>query len=222
MKNGIKSDRWDKVYKDFKGKRFSVWKEDATPFFKDKIAFLKMGGVKRILDAGCGDGRNLLAFAKAGFEMVGIDYSQEACERARRVIAQYPKTQIICQDLRNLNSSNAFDAIVCDYVMVHLEDGKKVIQNFFNALKKNGFLLVEFLSTDDPSYSKGEKVGKSAFLSHGIFHRFYSLDEVKDLLSSFKILEIRKILHADPDHVADYPRSKKHKHDSIYVLCTKR
>ncbi|MDP4008707.1 MAG: hypothetical protein Q8P68_05955 [Candidatus Peregrinibacteria bacterium] len=38
---GIKPSRWDKVYKDFQGDRFSVWKEFATPFFTDKIQFLK-------------------------------------------------------------------------------------------------------------------------------------------------------------------------------------
>ena len=98
--NGMSSNRWDKVYNYFKGKRFSVWKEDITPFLE-------------------------------------------------------------------------------------------------------------------------EKVGENSFISHGIFHHFYSLDEVKNLLSLFKLLEIRKIRHQDPSHVADYPRSKRHTHDSIYVLCNK-
>ncbi len=219
--NGMSSNRWDKVYNDFKGKRFSVWKEDITPFLEEEIDFLKNRGVKKILDAGCGDGRNLLAFAKAGFEMTGIDISQEACPRAKRVVKQYPQTKVICQDLTDLNGADEYDAIICDYVMVHLQDGKKVIENFHRALGRNAYLLIEFLSTDDPSFGKGEKVGENSFISHGIFHHFYSLDEVKNLLSLFKILEIRKIRHQDPNHVADYPRSKRHTHDSIYVLCNK-
>lgn len=218
---GVKSTRWDKVYKDFKGKRFSVWKEDTTLFFKNKIPFLKKNGVKKILDAGCGDGRNLLTFAKAGFEMVGMDSSKEACQRAQRVAKRYPKTRVIQHDLRDLNSKNEFDAIICDYVLVHLENGRDIIQNFFRALKNGGYLLIEFLSIDDPSYGQGKKVGKNAFTDHDIFHRFYDLDEVKNILSAFEILEINKIKHEDPKHVEDYPRSKKHQHDSIYVLCKK-
>jgi 2-polyprenyl-3-methyl-5-hydroxy-6-metoxy-1,4-benzoquinol methylase len=210
------------VYKDFKGTRFSVWREGATPFFTDKIQFLKDNNVKKILDAGCGDGRNLSAFAKARFIIVGMDSSQEACNRAKRVTVKYPGTEILNQDLKNLNSQNEFDTILCDYVAVHLENIEKVIQNFFSALKKDGYLLIEFLSTDDPSYGDGQRIGKNIFVNQGIFHTFYTLDEVKKLLSSFKILEIQKIKHEDPDHVENYPRNKRHQHDSIYVLCKKQ
>jgi 2-polyprenyl-3-methyl-5-hydroxy-6-metoxy-1,4-benzoquinol methylase len=216
------STRWDKVYKDFKGTRFSVWRESATPFFADKIQFLQDNNVKKILDAGCGDGRNLSAFARAGFEMVGMDSSQEACNLAERVAEKYPQTKVLHQDLKNLNSQNEFDTILCDYVTVHLENIEKVIQNFFSALKKDGYLLIEFLSTDDPSYGDGQKIGKNTFVNCGIFHTFYTLNEAKKLLSSFKILEFQKIKHEDPDHVEDYPRNKRHQHDSIYVLCQKQ
>jgi len=218
---GINSLRWDKVYRDFNGKRFSVWKEDATPFFVEKIPFFKNNNVKKILDAGCGDGRNLQAFAKAGFQMTGIDSSREACKRAQRVLKNFPDTNVIEQDLKNLNVVGLFDAIICDYVLVHLEKAEKIIQLFLNALKTNGYLLIEFLSTDDPSCKRDENIRDNTLVSHGIFHKFYSTNEVEVLLSAFNILELRKIQHYDPDHVEDYPRSKNHKHDSIYVLCQK-
>jgi SAM-dependent methyltransferase len=215
------TNRWDKVYKDYHAKRFSVWNEIATPFFTDKIQFLKEAGIKKILDAGCGDGRNLNEFAKAGFDVTGIDYSAKACELASRVLMQYPKTKVICQDILDLQTKDQFDTILCDYVMVHLKDAEKAIENFFMALKPNGYLIIEFLSTNDPSFGKGKKLGKNSFINRDIWHTFYSLDEVKELLSAFRILEIQNIKHDDPDHVKDYPRSKPHQHDSIYVFCQK-
>ena len=128
---------------------------------------------------------------------------------------------VIEQDLKNLNVVGLFDAIICDYVLVHLEKAEKIIQLFLNALKTNGYLLIEFLSTDDPSCKRDENIRDNTLVSHGIFHKFYSTNEVEVLLSAFNILELRKIQHYDPDHVEDYPRSKNHKHDSIYVLCQK-
>lgn len=41
----------------------------------------------RILELGCGAGANLWFLAREGFETYGIDYSQSACERARRLIS---------------------------------------------------------------------------------------------------------------------------------------
>jgi SAM-dependent methyltransferase len=218
---GISSSRWDKVYQDFQGQRSSVWKEKATPFFVEKIPFLKENNVEKILDAGCGDGRNLVTFAKAGFHMVGADSSLEACKRSEFATRDFPHTVVVQQDLMNLNMNNTFDAIVCDYVFVHLEDPRRVIDNLLKVLKPSGFFLVEFFSIDDPSYGEGEQVSHNAFMSHGIFSKFYSLEDTEELLDSFHILETQKIRHEDPDHVDDFPRSKKHEHESIYVLCQK-
>ncbi|MDD5291251.1 MAG: class I SAM-dependent methyltransferase [Patescibacteria group bacterium] len=209
--------RWDKVYEDFKGKRFSVWKNGVTPFFADNIPFLKNRGVRKILDGGCGDGRNLLAFAKAGFETIGVDASEEACQRARRVAKKFPKIRIVNKNLEKINYNSEFDGIICDYVMVHLKRGPLVIRNFYRALKSKGFLLIEFLSKDDPSCVEYAE----CYTKNGIFHKFYDLEDVKELLTGFKIIRIKKIKHKDPSHVENYPRSKPHQHDSIFVLCQK-
>jgi SAM-dependent methyltransferase len=41
----------------------------------------------RVLDAGCGAGRNLVFLMRAGFEVWGVDESREAIERVRQVAA---------------------------------------------------------------------------------------------------------------------------------------
>ena len=69
MNNTNSVQQWNKVYDEFKGNRLSVWREHATPFFADKIEHLKHLKFKHVLDAGCGDGRNLIEFAKAGFDV---------------------------------------------------------------------------------------------------------------------------------------------------------
>lgn len=46
----------------------------------------------RILDAGCGSGRNLVYFLRAGYEVFGVDQSAEAISRARRLAASLQPT----------------------------------------------------------------------------------------------------------------------------------
>jgi len=77
--------QWDNVYNRFRGKRLSVWRETATPFFVNKIEYLKYKKVKNILDAGCGDGRNLSAFAQEGFDVMGFDVSSLAIKKCNRL-----------------------------------------------------------------------------------------------------------------------------------------
>ncbi len=219
---GRNPQRWDNVYPEYKGQRFSVWNEEPTGFFLEKADYLKKHGVKKVLDAGCGDGRNLLAFAEQGFDVVGVDSSEEGIRRAHRVSREYPNAEAVQGDLRELNYKDEFDAVICDYVMVHLEDAGKVLRNLFDSLKPGGFLLVEFHSTDDPAFGKGEKVGHNAFMEGGVYYGFHSVEEVKRMLKGFEILETRKMERWDPDLEMDgYPHAKRHKHDSIFVFAKK-
>lgn len=212
--------RWDKVYGDFDYSRFSVWKETSNPYFVSKIPHLREKGVHTILDAGCGDGRNLLAFASAGFQVTGIDASQEACKLAQRVCTIFPDTTIINMPLEDLHSFNEMDTIVCDYVMVHLNKPEIILNNLFNALKPGGYLLIEFLSTDDPH---AVSLSDNNYISYEnkIYHHYYTLEESIGLLNKFHVIEHIKSRHEDPEHVPDYPRSHSHFHDSLYFFCQK-
>lgn len=46
------------------------------------------------------------------------------------------------EDLTTINHQNKFDLIVCVDVMEHIADDQKVFSNFYSALKKGGYLLI--------------------------------------------------------------------------------
>jgi SAM-dependent methyltransferase len=46
------------------------------------------------------------------------------------------------EDLTAINHKDKFDLIVCVDVMEHIPDDKKVFENFFNSLKKDGYLII--------------------------------------------------------------------------------
>lgn len=221
MRNENTEDTWNNVYSNFKGKRFSIWKIKATPWFVQKIPFLKKKGVKKILDAGCGDGRNLNEFAHAGFEMTGIDMSEKGVEKSKRVKKKFPKTKIEQMDLEKMDFKNKFDAIVCDYVFVHVNNEKKVIGNFYKALKKNGLALLEFISIYDTYYGLGKKLTSNTYLYKNVLYRGYSIDYIYKILKKFDILSVDQITHEDPSH-SGYIRAKPHFHNSFYVLARKK
>ena len=46
------------------------------------------------------------------------------------------------EDLKQINHQAEFDIIICVDVMEHIEEDVKVFQNYFRALKNNGYLLI--------------------------------------------------------------------------------
>ena len=174
--------------------------------------------MNKILDAGCGDGRNLKAFSEAGFEVVGVDSSDQALKRVKNV---HNDITVLNADIRRLDYVEEFDVVLCDYFLMHMEDQKEIITKFYNLLKSDGLLIAQFLSINDPSFGEGEKYNSDAFLKNEILTRYNTKEEIRELLGGFEILEIQELSHNDPDHVEDFPRARRHTHVSIYVLAKK-
>ncbi|HEV3203590.1 MAG TPA: class I SAM-dependent methyltransferase [Gemmataceae bacterium] len=107
-------------------------------------------GCKRILDAGCGNGRYtqfLLHQADPDAFLTGFDYSQKMLERARNRLHSDRATQVAA-DLTRLPYADAgFDAIICGWVLEHLPDPRPGLQELARVLRPGGKLLL--LATED-------------------------------------------------------------------------
>ena len=53
----------------------------------DQILRGRIGRGMRVLDAGCGSGRNLVYFLREGYEVFGVDADPQAVESTRRLAA---------------------------------------------------------------------------------------------------------------------------------------
>jgi ubiquinone/menaquinone biosynthesis C-methylase UbiE len=99
----------------------------------------------RVLDAGCGRGEVLLACARAGAAVAGIDYSQTAVDLTRETLAEFPDADIRQGDVTALPWPDAtFDRILFSDVIEHLDPPQTVpaLAEFHRVLKPGGFVLV--------------------------------------------------------------------------------
>lgn len=72
----------------------------------------------RVLDAGCGSGRDLLAMRRAGMMATGLDYSPALAELAR----EHSGCEVVVGDLRAPPfTDGAFDAVWAAACLLHLE-----------------------------------------------------------------------------------------------------
>ena len=95
------SQHWNKVF----SKRTDMFGVDpSTPAIQAAIAF-KKAGVKKIIELGAGQGRDTFYFAKMGFYVQVLDYSQSAIDHIIEKSKTLQLTNFIsaqCCDLRKI------------------------------------------------------------------------------------------------------------------------
>ena len=140
------------------------------------IRFLNMMKGDRILDCGCGTGRDANLFAEKGYNVTGIDISERMLE-----FAEYSgKAVFKLMDMKKITfKPNSFNGIWCCASLYHLkkEDVSRVLLGFNKLLKEKGLL---FLSIKE---GEGEKyVAREIFHGMRKFYAFYTPDEITNLL----------------------------------------
>ncbi len=102
-------------------------------------------GCKRILDAGCGNGRYskfLLKSADPDAVLTSFDYSRQMLHRARKRL-QTPRVTQVAADLTRLPyADQSFDAAVCGWVLEHLPDPRPGLGELARVLRPGGKLLL--------------------------------------------------------------------------------
>ena len=118
-------------------------------YLLDQIMKQRYKGNDRILDEGCGEGRNLRWFAGFGYDIWGIDMDVERLSIAREI---YPnlKENLMHARLSEISFPDAhFDHIICSAVLHFTEDKNhfyRMFSELIRVLKPTGSILVRIAS----------------------------------------------------------------------------
>ena len=106
------------------------------------LKYIKEGG--RILDFGCGGGRDSKYFSDLGYKVDAIDGSVELCKLAR----EYTKLDVKCMDFSDLNKIDFYDGIWACSTLLHVEKNKLlfILKKLRDALKEDGYLYASFVN----------------------------------------------------------------------------
>ena len=140
---------------------------DMSEQYRFFLKYLTPGS--KLLDLGCGSGRDSAYFSSLGFEVTAVDASEELCKRVKENYG----IEAYCIKFEDISFDAEFDAIWACASLLHVEkvNMPKVLSKVSAALKPGGILYASF------------KYGSREHVSNGRFFNDYTESDIGTLLT---------------------------------------
>lgn len=126
-------------------KRVSIQERYSTFDLKEWLRLLyDFKGASRILDLGCGDGRELLYFSPFISRGTGVDGSKNLIQKAKQARAKnkIDNIEFVCADCNEfLQKDTKYDVIYSNFAFYYFEE-KRVLKNILKMLNREGVVYI--------------------------------------------------------------------------------
>ncbi len=160
--------------------------------FANMAVVLALPAGVKILDVGCGSGWLSEYFARLGYEVTGIDISEDLIRMARERVERVPynvdhetalRCRFLVQDVELAPLAEKFDAVICYDSLHHFEDERKVFRHLAEMLDVGGLLFI--LEGHKPTAgSATEDELKDVMRRYGTLESPFSTDYLRALISA--------------------------------------
>ncbi len=188
---------WEKTYSD----NTSFFGEGPSAFSKVALDRFRNEGVRTVLELGCGQGRDTLLFAREGFEVTALDYSEEGLKglatRAEEVgVSAHVETRSF--DVRQMLPfpDGSFDACYSHMLLcmeLSSDELTALVDEIHRILRLGGLALYSVRNTFDPNYRTGIHKSEAMYEIGGFVVHFFSDEKVRSLSDGYEILDIRRM-----------------------------
>jgi len=230
---------WDKSYESIQSKR--LWPEAPTVKGLD-FELWRKHKINRVLDAGCGDGKNMAYVIDNGFYCVGVDASLSALKLCNDYLKRLEyKNFTLYSDIILIESmpfdDDEFKAAICVDVLGHIVKPKEIISELARVLCPGGFLYASVFHPDDSCHQSGlrmesgERPGDFWYTPSvknpsepnlRYYYHFYSENEARNLFNSnkFELISLERREWQEPGH--EKYREEDHTHVSWFALMKRK
>lgn len=168
-------------------KTLNYYNQNADSFIEGTVSvnfkevqdkFLQLLPGKKILDFGCGSGRDTIYFLKSGFDVTATDGSEELCKYA----SEYTGIQVKQMLFQDLDDVDYYDGIWACSSILHLSKNElRIVMNKMSrALKSGGIIYTSF------------KYGNFEGERNGRFFTDFTIDEFTDFVKDVKEMVIEE------------------------------
>jgi SAM-dependent methyltransferase len=190
---------WEEAFKD-KQEIWGLKPAKSTVITKDFFVEQK---VKSVLIPGIGYGRNAQIFRDNGMTVTGIEISETAIELSKKHFGNEMKIHHGSVTEMPFDN-NLYDGIFC-YGLIYLLDKSertKLIQDCYNQLKENGFMVFTVITKQAVTYGQGTNIGKDRFeMFGGVKIFFYDSKTIAEEFGKSGLFEITEVTENYPFHL---------------------
>ena len=165
------------------------YNENARAYFDSTVA-LDMGKLygpflkhlrpgSKVLDAGCGSGRDSLFFKNQGFQVTAFDASKEMVKLASELLDQ----KVLLMSFEDLSLTEQYDGIWACASLLHVEKAKlsRVVAELAKHLKDGGVFYISF------------KYGREEYWEEGRYFNHLDEDTLKEILQEVPELRTEQL-----------------------------
>ncbi|GHB64691.1 class I SAM-dependent methyltransferase [Persicitalea jodogahamensis] len=190
---------WEEAFKD----KQAMWGLDPAKSAVLTKDFFVEHHVKTVLIPGIGYGRNAQVFRDQKMTVTGIEISQTAIDIAHKHFGD---------DLTIYHGSvtempfdgKHYDGVFC-YGLIYLLDKNeraKLIQDCYNQLIENGFMVFTTISREAETYGKGTCIGEDRFeMFGGVKIYFYDRQSIQEEFGNAGLFEVSEVTENYPFHL---------------------
>lgn len=180
-----RNEHWSKYYASLK-----------APSSPSSFAILvesEFAPASKVLEVGCGNGRDSAFFANQGHHVIACDASQAAVELAQNSYPKLPILFFVGALPQYQKQLELLDVIYSRFVLhaMPLHEELETLASAFTVLREGGHIYIECRSINDPMARLGEVISPTERI-HGHYRRFIIKDELIDrlIMTGFTVLSI--------------------------------
>lgn len=187
---------WEQLFKNNQ----ALWGFEPSPATLLTHALFVENKLKNILIPGIGYGRNAQIFRESGMTVTGIEISQTAIDLAHK---HYGNDLIIHHgSVTDMPFDNKLYDGIYSYALIQLLDKnerQKFIQDCFNQLSDNGFMVFATVTKQAPLYGQGVCMGQDRFeIAPGLSMFFYDQETIQDEFGQAGLCEVTEVADIYP------------------------
>jgi 2-polyprenyl-3-methyl-5-hydroxy-6-metoxy-1,4-benzoquinol methylase len=177
--SGLDKNYWDRYYE----KKIVPVEPSAFAQFVEQYIQKNL----RLVDLGCGNGRDSMYFCSLGMNVTAIDSSQAAIKYIDE--KAMPISTIEGDFVTALTSSiNDYDYCYARWSIHAINEDQQnvLLPNIFNALKSGGYFFMEARTINDSKFGMGKQLGINEFFFDNHYRRFLEPESLKKQLEELE------------------------------------
>jgi 2-polyprenyl-3-methyl-5-hydroxy-6-metoxy-1,4-benzoquinol methylase len=179
--------KYDKVYEN--DQHFGAPYPELVLFFRE---FEPKG---KVLDLGCGQGRDALALARLGYQVTGVDISAVGISKMlHQAMKENLQIEGIIADIYHFNIDSSYDIILFDSMFHFYKRDKEretsLLEKIMNQLKVGGLLCIIVSKSKTAESTLEDILTDSVITWNTLVDKYIDYPEMK---SKFRIFVLKKI-----------------------------